>query len=458
MIRLAIIAFLTLPSLFTADYAAEVQRTGLVAPQDYYDESVSSEPLIFDIPEQEPIDRWSLLREASVYMVSDDPIHAAGSRRAGGPGTSMVVDVHRDTDSEPAADGPPTNKKGEVQMVGESQKSNIAVARRLRRVDRDSSVVEETPGFTDETGHNGSNQVRNRAPDEGLSLPDDMEGNADRSLQCTSVKIMFKVDKYGEETTVKLIGGGGAVMESVNEVRAYQTKTMTSCVADGTYTLKLTDIDGICCGNGKGWYKLYVSGTLLVSGGYFIGSKSHTVKIGYDWQSRMDSRDTEWLRAHNSRRRQSNGGAGYKALRWASSLAQDAKSHAEYLANDCKNADLSHESGVSEGENLAKNQGHGEWGSLYSADKIVGRWVEFELTWPWPDNAHYTQVVWRASSYVGCGESVRQLSTGATCRVQVCRYQPPGNCQIKNGYWQENAWKDESACGEQCPTTEGCYA
>jgi hypothetical protein len=414
---------------------------------------------MFDIPEQEPVDRWSLLREASVYMVSDDPNHAAGSRRAGGTGTSVVVAAHPDSDSEPAADSPPTNKKGEVQTVDESQKRDTTVARRLRRVDRDRSVVmEDGPGFTDETGQDGSTQVSIRAPDEGLSPPDDIAGSAGRSLQCTSVKIMFKVDKYGEETTVKLIGGGGAVMESVNEVKAYQTKTMTSCVADGTYTFKLTDIDGICCGNGKGWYKLYVGSTLLITGGYFIGSKSHTIKIGYDWQSRMDSRDTEWLRAHNSRRRQYNGGAGYKSLRWANSLAQDAKSHAEYLANDCKNADLTHAKNVPEGENLAKNQGHGEWGSLYPADKIVGRWVENELTWPWPDNAHYTQVVWRATSYVGCGESIRQLSNGATCRVQVCRYQPPGNCQIRNGYWQENAWKDESACGEQCPTTEGCYA
>ncbi|KAL3823251.1 hypothetical protein ACHAXA_011096 [Cyclostephanos tholiformis] len=453
MIQLVLTTFLTLPFLFTAD-------------QVNYGESVSSEPLTFEIPKQEPVDRWSLLREASVYMISDDPYHAAGGRRASGTGTGVVVAAHPDHEGavhfEPAAGSPPTDRGGEVQAEGEATKGDIAVARRLRRVDRDRSIVEvDRPDLTDEIGQDGFNKVRIRAPHEGLSLPDDIKGSAGRSLQCTMVKIMFKVDKYGKETTVKLIGSGGAVMSSVNEVAAYQTKTMTSCVEDGTYTFKLTDIDGICCGNGKGWYKLYVGGTLLVSGGYFIGSKTHTIKIGYDWRSRMDSRDTEWLRAHNARRRLYNGGAGYKALRWANSLAQDAKQYAEvladgFLAYDCKNYELTHDH-ILEGENLASNQGHGEWGGMYPADKIVGRFVERELSWPHPDNAHFTQVVWRATSYVGCGESVRQHSSGRTCRVQVCRYQPPGNCGIINHNWQAEAWKDETACGEQCPTTEGCY-
>ena len=92
----------------------------------------------------------------------------------------------------------------------------------------------------------------------------------------------------------------------------------------------------------------------------------------------------------------------------------------------------------------------------YSEYEMLTKKEQKELTLPYPSNAHYTQVVWRATAYVGCGESVRQLSDGASCRVQVCRYQPPGNCQVKNGNWQAEAWLDETGCGDPCPT-EGCY-
>jgi hypothetical protein len=458
MIQLVNIILITLPILLSADYTIADRQAGLRAPQVNNEESVSSEPLTFEMTPREPVDRWSLLREASVYVTSDDPNHAAAGRRAGS--TGAVVAPHHDhggaVSSELGA-GASTTNKGGVHTVGESKRGDFAVARRLRWVDR--SVVEGgRPNYsTEEIGQDHTNEVRIRATDESLSPPDDAEASHGRRRLCTNVKISFKVDKYGKETTVKLIGSSGTVLSSINEVQAYGTKTMSACVSDGTYTFKLTDVDGLCCSNGKGWYKLWAGSTLLVSGAYFIGSKAHTIKIGYDWQSLMDDRDTEWLRAHNSRRRTYNGGAGYKPLRWANSLARDAKGHAEYLANDCKNADLTHAKKVEEGENLAKNQGHGTWGGMYAADDIVGRWVEKELTWPYPSNAHYTQVVWRATSYVGCGESVRQLSDGASCRVQVCRYQPPGNCQVKNGNWKAEAWKDETGCGEQCPETEGCY-
>lgn len=444
--------FMTLPFLLTANYAVADRQAGLGGPGGM--ETVSSEPLTFDVPEREPIDRWSLLREASLLGGDDDEEYLEGINDL------MIADNEADqswgvaasAETEPEENGAPLIAGG-VQTVGESMKWDVGVARRLRRVSRPVAAGDRSES-TGVISLDATNQVRVSDHDEkGLSpLSDD-----GRSLACKTVKITFKVDKYGKETTVKLIGNGKTVLSSVNEVAAYQSKTLTGCVQDGTYTLKLTDTDGICCRNGKGYYKLEVGGTQVAAGGYFIGSKVHTIKIGYDWESKMNSRDKEWLTAHNNRRRKYNGGAGYKALRWANSLADDAKDHAEYLAGDCKNADLTHAANVADGENLAKNQGHGEWGGLYAADKIMGRWVDNELTWPYPDNAHYTQVVWRASSYVGCGESVRKLGDGATCRVQVCRYAPPGNCQVTNKNWQLEAWKDETLCGEQC-VTEGCYA
>lgn len=272
---------------------------------------------------------------------------------------------------------------------------------------------------------------------------------------CSNVKVEFKVDKYAKETTVLLTGNGQTHLASRKDVGAYQTKTMQKCVPPGTYVLKLQDQDGICCSNGKGFYKMFVNGIQVISGGYFVGSKSHTVKIGSNWQAQMSTRDREWLNAHNSRRRKYNGGRGYVALRYSRTLASAARSYAARLGNNCKGA-LTHASGIQDGENLAKNMGSGNWGQQYSADKIMGRWVENELTWSYPKNAHYTQVVWRATQYVGCGESVQTINGNQICRVQVCRYARAGNCNVRNGNWRSEAWKDDTGCGRPCPS-EGCF-
>ncbi|KAL3808881.1 hypothetical protein ACHAXA_010936 [Cyclostephanos tholiformis] len=285
----------------------------------------------------------------------------------------------------------------------------------------------------------------------------DLGGQSRRKLGCSNVKIQFKIDKYGKETTVTLLGNGRSILKSARDVGAYQTKTMQKCVYPGTYTLKLQDNDGICCVNGKGYYKMWVNGQLVVSGGYFLGSKAHTIQIGKNWQAYMTYRDKEWLNAHNSRRRKYNGGMGYVPLRWSRSLASRAKSWANRLSYNCKTGALTHAPGVQEGENLAKNQGTGTWGSMYSADKIMRRWVENELSLPYPSNAHYTQVVWRATQYVGCGEALKSYSNNHKCRVQVCRYVKAGNCAVRNGNWRAEAWDDESSCGPDCPPNEGCF-
>ncbi|KAL3791119.1 hypothetical protein ACHAW5_004537 [Stephanodiscus triporus] len=278
-----------------------------------------------------------------------------------------------------------------------------------------------------------------------------------RKLGCHNVKVQFKVDRYGRETTVTLYGNGRQILKSARDVGAYQTKTMQKCVNPGGYTLKLQDVDGICCGNGKGYYKMWVNGQLVISGGYFLGSKSHSIQIGKNWQASMNYREKEWLNAHNSRRRKYNGGRGYVAMRWSRSLASRAKSHANRLANNCKSGSLTHAHGIEEGENLAKNQGQGTWGSLYPADKIMRRWVEAELGWSYPKNAHMTQVVWRATQYVGCGEALKTYSNNHRCRVQVCRYVKAGNCAVRNGNWRAEAWEDDSSCGADCPPNEGCF-
>ena len=79
------------------------------------------------------------------------------------------------------------------------------------------------------------------------------------------------------------------------------------------------------------------------------------------------------------------------------------------------------------GENLASNNGSGgAWAEVRTADSIVTRWVEDEVDDPWPKNGHLTQVLWRGSKYVGCGEASKPRDGGGMCHAQVCRYTRPG--------------------------------
>ncbi|KAL7530923.1 hypothetical protein ACHAWF_003562, partial [Thalassiosira exigua] len=271
---------------------------------------------------------------------------------------------------------------------------------------------------------------------------------------CSNVKIQFQVDKFGKETVVKLVGNGVTHLISNKEVASYGSKTMEKCVPPGTYKFTLTDQDGLCCKYGKGYYKLFEGGELLVKGGFFVGSKTYTIQVGKNWRSDMSARDLEWLAAHNKKRKKYNGGAGFRPMRWSTSLARNAENYAAQIGKTC--SALIHAKGVSNGENLARNTGTGGFSQKYSADAIMSRWVDRELTWPYPKNAHYLQVVWRSSLYVGCGEHVSDRGGGALCRTQVCRYVRAGNCQVMNGNWQSEAWKDDTRCGDPCPQ-EGCY-
>ena len=59
---------------------------------------------------------------------------------------------------------------------------------------------------------------------------------------------------------------------------------------------------------------------------------------------------------------------------------------------------------------------------------------------------HYTQALWRASDYVGCGVGTKDMGNGATCYMQVCRYQKPGNCAINQDNHIMRMLSDSSGC------------
>lgn len=137
--------------------------------------------------------------------------------------------------------------------------------------------------------------------------------------------------------------------------------------------------------------------------------------------------------------------ASYVPLEWSDSLAQSAEKYAMHLALFDK---FEHSYGTY-GENLAMNWG---WGStLYtsaaSADDVLNRWVEEEESY-W--RGHFSQVLWRATLYVGCGTF--SITEGQThYHYQVCQYLTPGNC---NGSFKANMLALTSPCNPQSPDDE----
>jgi uncharacterized protein YkwD len=132
------------------------------------------------------------------------------------------------------------------------------------------------------------------------------------------------------------------------------------------------------------------------------------------------------LAAHNAARAE----IGQPALRWNARLAADAGRYAAELARTRRFAHSPQPRGNPEqGENL--------WTGTrlaYRYEEMAGHWIaEKRLLRPgvvpnlsdtgtFTDVGHYTQIVWRNTTEVGCA-----LASNATDDYLVCRYTPVGN-------------------------------
>jgi hypothetical protein len=137
------------------------------------------------------------------------------------------------------------------------------------------------------------------------------------------------------------------------------------------------------------------------------------------------------LAAHNAERAR----AGTPPLRWADSLEVEARAWARQLIAGDR---FAHDPALhGHGENLWTGWG----GRVWTPEEMVGEWVaekanyrhgvfpNVSRTGNWSDVGHYTQLIWRDTTHVGCA-----VETLGDRSVLACRYAPPGNIDGRTAY------------------------
>jgi pathogenesis-related protein 1 len=146
------------------------------------------------------------------------------------------------------------------------------------------------------------------------------------------------------------------------------------------------------------------------------------------------------LTAHNNARKNDvpgNTGGPLPNLEWDDALATASQTYANTLARTTCGA-IDHDANRGDvGENLSQGSTTDASAPPQSGADAVTSWVAEKSDYSYESNTcapekvcgHYTQVVWRDTTKVGCGR--------ATCTagdfintVWVCRYSPAGNMNI----------------------------
>ncbi|TVU40948.1 hypothetical protein EJB05_14434, partial [Eragrostis curvula] len=128
----------------------------------------------------------------------------------------------------------------------------------------------------------------------------------------------------------------------------------------------------------------------------------------------------DYLEPHNAARSD----VRVDPVSWDDTLAEYAQSYAAKLQGDCA---FDH-SGGPYGENLFWGSAGADW----SAADAVGSWVSEKQFYDHDSNScvegqscgHYTQVVWRDTTAIGCARVDCDKDGGVFI---ICSYNPPGN-------------------------------
>ena len=179
-------------------------------------------------------------------------------------------------------------------------------------------------------------------------------------------------------------------------------------------------------------------------------------------EQNLGERPKQWLAAHNTRRQYYHEDVydeSYIPLVWSNSLATDAQLWAE------EQNDGTQCSAGTQDRNDVGQTGYAYWssenGDFDSPEDILTWWFDAESNLDWDQNKKFTQVLWRSSKYLGCGESINEFidESGQTkyCRMYVCNYIRKGNCNMDDyDDWTVPMLLDNTSCGDECPE-EGCY-
>ena len=141
----------------------------------------------------------------------------------------------------------------------------------------------------------------------------------------------------------------------------------------------------------------------------------------------MSPQDINAITAHHNKVRAD---VGVEPLKWSADLAGYAQQWAEQLAlSGCQ---MKHRSPNVYGENLFQ----GTFGAFTAVDaakawetekKDYGGGVLNEANWA--PAGHYTQMVWRQTTQLGCGQAICKNTL-----IVACNYDPPGNFMGRKPY------------------------
>jgi len=137
----------------------------------------------------------------------------------------------------------------------------------------------------------------------------------------------------------------------------------------------------------------------------------------------LDGPLKQTLKKHNKYRTKH----GVEKLTWDEEVAEFAQTWCDNLAANDK---FEHSKGSGYGENLYKMWGSGDDPAAGAGKKAAIKWYKEikEYDWEKPGftmaTGHFTQVVWKSSTKLGCGISTKESSAWV-----CCNYSPPGNYQ-----------------------------